>query len=114
VVSAAECSLAFELVNACSSDTAKIALTFLAFDLLSLEGRDLTSEPYRERRRILEGLALEGPCWWVPEAFCRWAGAVGSSLRARARGRRGEAAARALSVRRAALGEGEESRLLAV
>jgi bifunctional non-homologous end joining protein LigD len=47
----------------------EIPLTFVAFDLLSLDGRELMHEPYRERRRILEGLGLEGPRWRVPEAF---------------------------------------------
>lgn len=48
---------------------AEIPLTFLAFDVLSVDGRDLTREPYAERRRILETLALDGPRWRVPEAF---------------------------------------------
>jgi ATP-dependent DNA ligase len=29
--------------------------SFVAFDLLALDGRDLTGEPFRERRRLLEG-----------------------------------------------------------
>ena len=44
-----------------------ISLTFMAFDVLSVEGRSVMEEPYRERRRILEGLGLDGPQWWVPE-----------------------------------------------
>jgi ATP-dependent DNA ligase len=35
----------------------------------SVDGRDVTQEPYRERRRMLEELGLEGPRWRVPEAF---------------------------------------------
>jgi bifunctional non-homologous end joining protein LigD len=42
-------------------------LTFMAFDVLSVEGRSVMKKPYRERRRILEGLGLDGPQWWVPE-----------------------------------------------
>ncbi|WP_269204744.1 ATP-dependent DNA ligase [Motilibacter deserti] len=38
-------------------------VTFVAFDLLWLEGRDLCARPYGERRRELEELALGGPCW---------------------------------------------------
>jgi bifunctional non-homologous end joining protein LigD len=44
-------------------------LTFLAFDVLSVEGRDVGRRPYLERRRILEEFGLEGPRWRVPEAF---------------------------------------------
>jgi len=47
----------------------KIPLTFMAFDVLSVDGRSVTSQPYRERRRILEGLGLDGPPWRTPEAF---------------------------------------------
>jgi bifunctional non-homologous end joining protein LigD len=46
-----------------------IALTFVAFDLLSIEGRDVTREPYSERRRILTQMRLHGPRWRTPEAF---------------------------------------------
>jgi ATP-dependent DNA ligase len=47
----------------------EIRLTFIAFDLLSLDGRELRSKPYRERRQILESLGLYAPQWQVPEAF---------------------------------------------
>lgn len=33
---------------------AEIPLTFLIFDLLSVDGRDLRRRPYRQRRRILQ------------------------------------------------------------
>jgi bifunctional non-homologous end joining protein LigD len=39
---------------------------FLAFDLLSLGGRDAMRKPYVERRALLEGLGLSGPAWAVP------------------------------------------------
>lgn len=48
---------------------AEIPLTFVVFDVLSLEGRDLRRQPYRERRRILTGLRLTGRQWCVPETF---------------------------------------------
>jgi bifunctional non-homologous end joining protein LigD len=48
---------------------ASIRLTFVAFDLLSVEGRSVTREPYVERRRILEEMGLNGPGWRTPEAF---------------------------------------------
>src|SRR3954468_22981625 len=48
---------------------AEIPLVFLAFDVLRVEGRDVRKKPYCERRRILDGLGLEGAHWRVPEAF---------------------------------------------
>src|SRR5262245_36113100 len=44
-------------------------LTFMAFDVLSVDGEPVTSQPYRERRRILEGLGLDAAQWRTPEAF---------------------------------------------
>lgn len=41
----------------------------MVFDVLSVDGRDVTRQPYRERRRILETLDLAGPHWCVPDAF---------------------------------------------
>jgi|SRR6187549_252119 len=41
-------------------------VTYVVFDLLYLEGRDLTGEPYRRRRELLEGLELSGPSWQTP------------------------------------------------
>jgi bifunctional non-homologous end joining protein LigD len=52
----------FERVCECMLQRhAEIQLTFRAFDVLSVEGRDVTGEPYWQRRRILEQLHLEGP-----------------------------------------------------
>ena len=39
---------------------------FLAFDVLRLGGRDLTARPYVERRKLLEGLKLQGKNWSTP------------------------------------------------
>jgi bifunctional non-homologous end joining protein LigD len=47
----------------------EIPLTFVGFDLLRLDGHDLTRKPYRERWRLLQALALDGRAWRVPEAF---------------------------------------------
>ncbi len=41
-------------------------VTYVIFDLLYLEGRNLTSEPYSRRRELLEGLALTGESWQTP------------------------------------------------
>jgi bifunctional non-homologous end joining protein LigD len=47
----------------------EIRVTFLIFDVLSVDGRDVRRQPYRERRRILDDLGLSGPHWSVPDAF---------------------------------------------
>jgi len=44
-------------------------VTFLAFDVLHLDGRSLLEEPYVERRRVLESLELSGPSWQTPPHF---------------------------------------------
>lgn len=44
-------------------------LTFMAFDVLSVEGEPVVSRPYSERRRILEGLQLNAAHWRTPEVF---------------------------------------------
>jgi bifunctional non-homologous end joining protein LigD len=41
-------------------------VTYVLFDLLYLDGRNLTGEPYRRRRELLEGLGLEGESWRTP------------------------------------------------
>jgi bifunctional non-homologous end joining protein LigD len=44
-------------------------LTFMAFDVLSVEGEPIVSRPYSERRSILEGLQLNAAHWRTPEVF---------------------------------------------
>ncbi|MCC7364516.1 MAG: DNA ligase D [Dehalococcoidia bacterium] len=41
-------------------------VVYMIFDLLYLDGRSTMQLPYTERRRLLEGLALTGPCWQTP------------------------------------------------
>jgi bifunctional non-homologous end joining protein LigD len=41
-------------------------VTYVIFDLLYLDGRDLIDEPYTVRRELLEGLGLEGESWQTP------------------------------------------------
>jgi bifunctional non-homologous end joining protein LigD len=52
--------------------TRDVPVTFLIFDVLHLDGRDLTSTSYEDRRRLLDGLDLNGPSWqttpWFPGA----------------------------------------------
>ncbi len=41
-------------------------VVYMVFDLLYLDGRDLTGEPYTRRRELLEGLGLSGESWQTP------------------------------------------------
>jgi bifunctional non-homologous end joining protein LigD len=41
-------------------------VNYLIFDLLYLDGHTTLELPYRERRALLEELALEGPAWQTP------------------------------------------------
>lgn len=50
-------------------------VTYLAFDLLSVDGQPLLGEPYRQRRAMLESLGLDGPHWQTPPSFTGMAGA---------------------------------------
>jgi bifunctional non-homologous end joining protein LigD len=42
--------------------------TYVIFDLLHLDGEDLTEAPYKRRRELLQGLELEGEAWRTPRA----------------------------------------------
>jgi bifunctional non-homologous end joining protein LigD len=44
-------------------------VTYLIFDLLQLDGRPLMDLEYRERRALLDELALNGPYWQTPPWF---------------------------------------------
>jgi bifunctional non-homologous end joining protein LigD len=44
-------------------------VTYMIFDVLNLDGVDLTRRPYRERRDRLEALFLAGDHWLCPPAF---------------------------------------------
>jgi bifunctional non-homologous end joining protein LigD len=46
-----------------------IHVTYMAFDVLSIDGEDLTRAPYSERREHLEALNLNGVYWQTPETF---------------------------------------------
>jgi bifunctional non-homologous end joining protein LigD len=41
-------------------------VVYVVFDLLYLDGEDLTGEPYARRRELLEGLELKGEHWQTP------------------------------------------------
>ncbi len=44
-------------------------VTLLVFDLLTLDGRDLTGSPLSERRALLESLELADVAWQVPAVY---------------------------------------------
>jgi bifunctional non-homologous end joining protein LigD len=48
---------------------ASTPVTFMAFDVLHLDGRPTTGLPYTERRRLLESLQLQGRSWQTPPAW---------------------------------------------
>jgi bifunctional non-homologous end joining protein LigD len=54
---------------------ASVPVTYLAFDLLFLDGRPLLDQPYTERRALLEQLELNGRHWQTPPSFTDAAGA---------------------------------------
>jgi bifunctional non-homologous end joining protein LigD len=45
----------------------QVPVYYFAFDLLYLDGHRLGDRPYRERRELLQALALSGPAWQTPE-----------------------------------------------
>jgi bifunctional non-homologous end joining protein LigD len=47
----------------------QVPVTYLAFDVLHLDGRSLLEQPYVERRRTLESMELAGPSWQTPPHF---------------------------------------------
>jgi bifunctional non-homologous end joining protein LigD len=53
---------------------AEIPVSFLAFDLLCLDGRPLLDAPYSQRRALLDGLGLDGRHWQTPPSFTDIAG----------------------------------------
>jgi bifunctional non-homologous end joining protein LigD len=53
----------------------EVPVTYLAFDLLHLDGRSLLDEPYQQRRAQLTGLGLTGAHWQTPPSFTSEAGA---------------------------------------
>ena len=57
----------------------ELPATFMAFDVMWLEGELLTRQPYHERRRRLVELNLAGPAWHTTPSYV---GAAGDLLAA--------------------------------
>jgi bifunctional non-homologous end joining protein LigD len=51
-----------------------ISVSYVAFDVLFVDGLTLMDQPYLARRAELDGLGLEGPSWQTPPAFVGMAG----------------------------------------
>jgi bifunctional non-homologous end joining protein LigD len=47
----------------------KNPVTLIVFDVLRLDGEDLTARPLHERRKLLEGLRLDDVAWQVPPTY---------------------------------------------
>ena len=46
-----------------------VAVTFMVFDLLRVDGHSLLDTPYEQRRRLLEELDVNGAVWFTPNVF---------------------------------------------
>jgi bifunctional non-homologous end joining protein LigD len=53
-----------------------VPVTYLVFDVLHLDGRDLTPDPYESRRALLDDLVPPGSSWQVPPWFAGGGAAV--------------------------------------
>jgi bifunctional non-homologous end joining protein LigD len=47
----------------------RLPVTYLVFDLLRVDGRDLLREPLERRRELLRSLGLAGVHWQVPDVY---------------------------------------------
>jgi bifunctional non-homologous end joining protein LigD len=71
-----------------------VHLTYIVFDVLSLDGESLMRAPYSERRAQLEALNLNGIYWRTPESFDGVAALFEAACERRARRRRRETTGR--------------------
>ena len=47
----------------------RLPATYMVFDVMRVDGKDVSDQPLGERRRILRGLGLEHSTWQVPDAY---------------------------------------------
>ena len=85
----------------------------MVFDLLRLDGEDMTVRRYRERRSLLESLDLNGPHWTTPCTFDDGEALLEAACERRSRGRRRQEDGRALLARGETLDQVQEPELLA-
>ena len=52
-----------------SRDRRRCQVSFVAFDVLWLDGTDTCRQPYAKRRALLESLRIDAGCWRTAEAF---------------------------------------------
>ena len=50
----------------CAGRAEEVPISYVVFDLLHLDGHDVTPLPYTERRRLLAELVPDDGCWTVP------------------------------------------------
>jgi bifunctional non-homologous end joining protein LigD len=47
----------------------RLPATYMVFDVMRVDGKDVIDQPLGERRKILRGLGLEHSTWQVPDAY---------------------------------------------
>jgi bifunctional non-homologous end joining protein LigD len=47
----------------------RLPATYMVFDVMRLDGEDVSDQPLGERRKILRGLGLEHSTWQVPDSY---------------------------------------------
>ena len=47
----------------------RLPATYMVFDVMRVDGKDVSDQPLGERRKILRGLGLEHSTWQVPDAY---------------------------------------------
>jgi bifunctional non-homologous end joining protein LigD len=61
----------------------EVPVVYMLFDVLYLDGHQTLARPYTERRRLLEGLSLNGPSWQTPSYHVGDGAALLDATRAR-------------------------------
>ncbi len=64
----------YRLAPGLSARNRRMPVSFVAFDLLAVNGDLITGKPYRERRRLLDDLRFQGPSWCASVSFTEGAG----------------------------------------
>jgi bifunctional non-homologous end joining protein LigD len=59
----------------------RVPAVLLVTDVLHLDGRSALSQPYQQRRKLLDDLALDGPAWKPAPSFSGGGAAVRAAAR---------------------------------